>query len=105
MKNKLSSRPCQALARGATGTGAIGSADECPWAHLPVDPESIIHTKEFKQIQRNLGTKDDNVDGILVPDPDGVRPEEPVIVYAAMNGDLPVGSPPLVPCPWVSRLE
>jgi len=60
-----------------------------------VDRESIIHTKEFKQIQRNLGTKDDDVDGILVPDPDGVKPEEPLMVYAAMNGDLPVGSRPL----------
>ena len=30
------------------------------------------------------------MDGILVPDPDGVKPEEPLMVYAAMNGDLPV---------------
>ena len=44
-----------ALAWGASAAGAIGSAEDCPWAHVPVDPESIIHTKEFKSIQRNLG--------------------------------------------------
>jgi len=82
---------CKALAGGGAAPGAIGSVEECPWAHVPCDPQSFIHSENFKATKKKL-EMGCHVDNILVPRGDGAS--DPIIVTAAIEGDLPVWPPP-----------
>ena len=76
--------------------GAIGSVEECPWAHVPVDddrvPPSMVHGDEFKKTKKMLGMGTSHPDSIQVPS-NSVGGKDPILLFVIKSGDMPVGPP------------